>query len=469
MQQVVSDSDVRVLLGDSTPSELPPDVLDLITEVIDCVRDVAMPYTEIEDLEKRRREAADVAEAIIAELTLFAKQTEVGMRATSSGASRPEVRAHGEEAVAALQRLVSGWQRQHEGRRDSARAQMAQRITALRESMLDAVERFLVPRRVNAPVQRFHRFFDGQRYLDTAVVEPLKGIRVMLSLTDPEPEAPRRIRSLIGKVGKIQVGTRLSRIRKIPEAVTASIDDQVILDAERGPGRLRVMVAKKAGIPETTTIEMGRSDDGLLHARVQRAEEQPIDSPPSDLAILETLWTAMDAERERIMACPAQLVELVLDGRRVEDSDAMVSVAERLLDAHRSTISLLALHSPNPAELTIKIERDGKREEAWVRRDDLGQHLIGLPDSLRRRLNVPELTGDDTEDLMEVKTAVHHQILSAQVDDDHSMPIALDPADLEPAGAPRTELVEDLSLSDLVVDDDSEASGCIELTRVNRR
>lgn len=463
-----------MLLGDSTPSELPPDVLDLVTEVVGCVSAVAKPFAEIDELERRRAESTRITEAIVAELANFGRQSEVGVRATAAGASRPEVRAHGEEAVQALVRMVTGWQKQHQARRDATRAQIDQRITMLRQSMHEALERFLLPRREGAPVQRFHRFFDGQRYLDTAVVEPLKGIRVMVSLADSEPEVPRRVRSLVGKGSKVQVSTRLSRIRKIPEPVTTSLDDLLVLDAERGPGRLRLLLAKKVGVLDTVRIEMGRSDDGLLHSRVQRAEDPPIDSPPADLPIFDALWKAMDSERERIMACPAQLVEIALDGRRVEDAAAVLSVAERLMDAHRSTISLLARHSPNPAELTIKVETDGKREEVWIRREELAQHLLGLPEALRRRLSVPELFPAGIEDLLEVKTSVH-QVLNTQIvdDDAHSMPIELEPNELEPApsqGAPRRELVEDLSLSDLVVDDDdSEASGCIELTRVNRR
>lgn len=467
----MTTSDVRVLLGDSTPSELPVDVLDLVTEVVHCVRDVAVPYGEADQLARRGAEAARVTEAIIKELGTFGKQSEVGVRATAAGASRPEVRAHGEEAVEAITRMVATWQRQHDSRREATQAQVSERIAGLRGTMSEALERFLLPRRLGATVQRFHRFFDGQRYLDTGVVEPLGGIRVMLTLADPEPEAPRKLRSLIGKGHKVQVGTRLSRIRRIEEAVTASIDDMLLLDAERGPGRLRLLLSKKSGTPDTLRVEIERSDDGLLHARVKRGEEAAIESPPGDMPVLEALWTAMDAERERVMACPASLVELSLDGKRVEDAAGLLAVAERVMDVHRSTISLLARHSPNPAELTIKVESDGKREEVWIRRDELAQHLLALPEPLRQRLSVPELTGGAVTQLAEASASVT-QVAMSTVDESHSMPIELE---IEPVfdsrGAPRKQLVEDLSLTDLVVDDaDSEASGCtLPITQINRR
>src|SRR5690606_25152526 len=137
-----------------------------------------------------------------------------------------------------------------------------------------------------------------------------------------------------------------------------------------------------------------------------RGEGETIASPLEDRPVLETLWRALDDERGRILASPAQLVEITLDGRRVEDAVAVLAVAERLVDCHRPSVALLAMHSPNPAELTIKIVKgDGKREEAWVRRDELAQHLLGLPEPLRSRLGIRELYATIDEELSDAKTS----------------------------------------------------------------
>jgi hypothetical protein len=182
----VTTRDTTVLLGDSTPSELPANILGILTEVVLCARDVATAFAEIEQLERRRAESTRVTEAIVKELGGFARQTEVGVRATAGTSVRPELRVHGEEVVAAVTRMIQGWQQQYERTREATHAQVGARITALRRAMHEALERFLVPRRVDAPLQRFHRFHDGQRYLDTATVEPLSGVRVTLSLADGE-------------------------------------------------------------------------------------------------------------------------------------------------------------------------------------------------------------------------------------------------------------------------------------------
>jgi hypothetical protein len=464
----VPTPDASVLLGDSTPSELPSNILDVLTEVVLCARDVATAFDEIAQLERKRAESTRVTEAIVKELGGFAKQTEVGMRATASTSTRPELRAHAEEVIAAVGRMVQGWQQQYERTRDATHAQIVGRTNALRRSMHDAIERFLVPRRGDSPLQRFHRFFDGQRYVDTATVEPLPGVRMTLSLADTEPEVPRKLRSLLGKGQRIQVGTRRSRLRRSEEPMHLSLDDQLLLDAERGPGRMRVLLAKKPGTTEVVRVEIRRGDAGLA-GTVVRGEGEAFASPIDDRPVLEALWRALDEERGRVIGCPATLVEVTLDGRRVEDASAMLSVVERLVDCHRPTVTVLARHSPNPAELTIKVVKpDGKREEAWVRREDLAQHLWSLPPSLRSRLSIAELSVDD-EHLAEAKTGAY--VAVGVMEDDESVPIDVEVIAPGPPGSPLVDLTEDISLVDVVVEGSgsAEASGCIDVARVRSR
>lgn len=467
----VTTHDASVLLGDSTPSELPPNILDVLTEVVLCARDVATAYAEIAELERRRAESTRVTEAIVKELGGFARQTEVGLRATASTSTRPEIRSHGEEVIAAVGRMIQGWQQQYERTREATHAQIVSRTTVLRRTMHEALERFLVPRRSEAPLQRFHRFFDGQRYVDTATVEPISGVRVTLSLADAETEVPRKLRSLLGKGVRIQAGTRRSRLRRAEEPVHVPLDDMLVLDAERGPGRMRLLLAKKPGTAEVVRVEIKRGDAGL-GGEVVRGEGEAFVSPLDDRPVLETLWRAIDDERGRVLACPATLLEVALDGRRVEDATSMLAVVERLVDCHRAAVTVLARHSPNPAELTIKVVKaDGKREEAWVRRDELAQHLVGLPSPLRSRLSIAELCVDD-EHLAEAKTGAY--VAVGVVGDDDSVPIDIDlhhgPGSGAP-GAPLADLTQDISLGDVVMEASGTAddSGCIDVARVRSR
>jgi hypothetical protein len=236
---------------------------------------------------------------------------------------------------------------------------------------------------------------------------------------------------------------------------------------------MRILLAKKPGTSEVVRVEIRRGDAGL-GGQVARGEGEAFVSPIDDRPVLEALWKAIDDERTRVLGCPAALMELALDGRRVEDAVAMLAVAERLVDCHRSTGTLLARHSPNPAELTIKVVRaDGKREEAWVRRDELAQHLLGLPTPLRSRLSITELSSVDDDQLAEAKTGAY--VAVGVMEGDESMPIDVEilgpgtPAGTP--GAPIADLTQDISLGDVVVDAGSSAedSGCMDVARVRSR
>jgi hypothetical protein len=223
---------------------------------------------------------------------------------------------------------------------------------------------------------------------------------------------------------------------------------------------VRLQLARKPGAADGLRVEIRRGDAGV-GGEVTRAEGTPFVSPIEDRPVLEALGKAMDDERNRILACPATLREVTLDGRRVEDAGAMLAVVERLVDHHRSTVTVLARHSPNAAELSVKLVRpDGKREEAWVRRDELAQHLVSLPASLRSRLAIAELCLDD-EQLAEAKTGAY--VAVGVLGDDDSTPIDVDVPSGGAPGAPLVDLTHDISLGDVVVDSDAaEDSGCVD-------
>jgi hypothetical protein len=265
------------------------------------------------------------------------------------------------------------------------------------------------------------------------------------------------------------VGGRRSRPRRTEEPVHLGLDDLVLLDVERGPGRMRILLAKKAGTTEIVRVEIKRGDAGL-GGQVVRGEGEAFVSPLDDRPALEALWKAIDDERTRVLACPATMTEVALVGRRVEDAAAMLAVVERLVDCHRSTVTVLARHSPNPSELTIKVVRaDGKREETWVRRDELAQHLLGLPAPLRSRLAIAELCVDDDQ-LAEAKTGAY--VAVGVMEGDESMPIDVEIlGPMSTPGAPLIDLTQDISLGDVMVEVGGTAddSGCIDVARVRSR
>ena len=107
--------------------------------------------------------------------------------------------------------------------------------------MLSAMERFVVLLSRDASERKLERVFEGSRYRDEVTAELVPGVLVRLQLSDDDREQPRRIRTLIGKGHRIQVGTRRSRLRRAEEPNFVSLDDLLALELAVTPERARVV------------------------------------------------------------------------------------------------------------------------------------------------------------------------------------------------------------------------------------
>lgn len=449
----MTSRNAKVLFGDSTPSSFPADILDVVLALVLCVREVGQGIAEITDLLHKNDEVTDDTGAIVAELDAFLRQCEIGLRATAVGSKRPEIAQHGEEAIAAVRRMVDGWRRHYLDELERQTQHAARRTDEIQASMSTAVERFLLPRRFSARDRLVRRTFDGTSYQDRAVVEPMEGIRLELALKDHEPEVPRRIRSLLPKGSRLQIGTKLSRIRRAEEPAWVSLDDLVVVGAEVSPERVRLDLAKRPGIDELVQLELVAAADGMRGAG-RRADGVRASLPITDRPVMEALFAALQAEAERAFVGPATVAKIELEGEEIDGAGGLLELAQRLVDLYRPMIADLANHSPNPQELSIKIETsDGRREEHWVRREDLARHVLALPASVLARLTIPELYPD-----MALTTEASGPEAGAIVQPHagaDSERIDLGALAAAIPAAPVAEVTEDISLHDLLLDQDN--------------
>jgi hypothetical protein len=426
----VADTAVRVLYGDSSESNLDANVLDVIVQLVVCSRQVADSVVESENLELQRSETTEATASILADLDRFVAQAEFGLRATAKDMKRAEMAGHGEEVVSAVKRMVAEWRTHYVSMHEAEKSRIEQRLEQLQRDMIGAMERFVVLLRAQASERLVERIFEGTRYRDEVRAELVPGVRVRLQLTDDELEQPRRLRTLIGKGHRIQVGTRRSRLRRAEEPNIVSLDDMLALEIVVTPDRARIVLSKKTKGEDRLRIELAARGNGADGVAV-RSGGTAVALPPADRPAIDALWHALQAEAVRVVTKPATLAGLLLDDVEVEDAPTMLECLERFVEVYRPVVERIATRSPNRDELTIKIERDGKREEAWIRRDELAQHYHAMPHEQRRRLTIPELDPG-----LEV-----------------SMPVVNTGA-FPSVGAPADDVVEDLSVQDIVVDDD---------------
>lgn len=452
----------KVLLGDSTPSSLAPNVLDVLVQLVVCAREVGTLYAEIENLEQQRADSVDKTASIIADLDKFKQHSEIGLRATASEATRTEVLQHAEEAIGTISSMVDRWRKAYSSAHDREVQRINARLSEIERGMRTSLERLLLPMRMDAAERKLARVFDGQQYTNTIDAEFVPGLRMRLDLQDSGGEAPQRLRSLLGEKGtKIQVGTKRGLLRRAEEPNFVTLDDYLILDAEVNPETLRVVLAKKpGGGADALRLELAAQGSGAA-GRAVLPDGTTETIPDTDRAVLTDLWRALHREVERIVALPGRLTGLSLDETPVDDGTMILGCMERLVDFYRPVVSKIAAHSTSPEELTIKIEREGgRREEAYVKKADLAQHLMALPRDVRERLAIeeilPEGDAESTASFQSVGTiaepdaGAHSGRIVLDIESDDEPPTSQRNAN---EAAPAHEVTEDISLRDIVVDE----------------
>jgi|GEM_PF-1800228 len=381
---------VRVLLGDSSPSQLPANILDTLVEVCLYARHVSVAHEETTAL-WRQLDAAEASFAEISEqLQRFRRVGESSLLEAVDGASRDEMKEHGQQAVDGLGRQVDGWLAQYKTARDKQVGELRRKIEALHQQMLASLDRFALPLRAQPDERVVRRKFEDGRYRDTATLEVVPGLRAELELEDTETEQPRRIKTMLGKGLSLQVGTKRALLRRTEEPAHVSLDDMLVLAAQVSPDAVRIELGKKPAGPVTLRVGLGLTGDAVV-GRGEVPDGGGNALPEEDADTMRKLWDAMQAEAVRIVASPARSLSYALRDEAVESPAGFVNVAERVVEQYRPTIAEVMEHSPNNEELTIKVEVGERREEKWIRRETLADHLGRVPEKFATRLRVPEV------------------------------------------------------------------------------
>ena len=383
----------RVLLGDSAASQLPSNILDTIVEVCLFARDVSIAHEDTNELWRQLEAAEQSCSEISEQLQRFRRVGESGLLDSVKEAPRAEMKEHGREAADALGGMVEGWLTQYKKARDAQVAEFRRSIDGLHQQMVASLDRFALPLRAQSAQRLVRRNLEGGKdggYLDTAKLELLPGLRGELQLEDTQSEQPRKLKSLLGKGSTLQVGTKKSLLRRTEEPAHVNLDDLVISVAQVSPDAMRLELAKKVAGPVTLRLGLGLKE-GRVVGRGELGDGTGNQLPDGDQEVMQRLWDAMQAEVARVISSPARSLGYALRDEAVESPAGFVNVAERVLEHYRPLIRTIMEHSPNSEELTIKVEVGDRREEKWITRTALAEHLARVPETFATRLCVPEV------------------------------------------------------------------------------
>lgn len=186
----------------------------------------------------------------------------------------------------------------------------------------------------------------------------------------------------------LQVGYKKAFLRSSLHPDVHTLDDFYVGDVELGPDSMEVHLRRKPGAPrDAYVIELDVDEHGVSVAKVTKRDDKKGGesfaahvSEGDDVLLIERLAEAFRRECTPLLRQKRRLVFAQLDGHDIFERGLVRQVFERAVARMAPIAAQVAMHSPNPAELSLKVERDGgRREEIYLRKEELVEMVDPLP------------------------------------------------------------------------------------------
>ncbi len=195
------------------------------------------------------------------------------------------------------------------------------------------------------------------------------------------------------KVGEIspglslQVGFKKAFLRSSLHPDIHTLDDFYLGELELGPDTMELHLRRKPDSPrDAFVIDLDVGPDGSPTAKVSRRSDKggesdaPFRSQGEDLTQVVELAAALRRKSESLVGRKTRLLSAQLDERDVFERGLVRQVFERIARRLAPIADQVDAHSPNPEELSLKIQNsEGRREEIYLRKQELIDLVAPLP------------------------------------------------------------------------------------------
>lgn len=225
----------------------------------------------------------------------------------------------------------------------------------------------------------------GASYESRAVFTCPQGIETTFALA-PEREATwthaRKVSEFIQHLS-LCVGAKKSWLRGTVKAENLALDDYIVGQIDLTETSTRVLLRKKPTDRDSLLLHFVSNQE---HTRAfveypgdPNAEALPSALDAQDLGTALPFANAIRAACLKLLRHRGKLLLVTLDGEDAQDHNVLPLV-QRLVTLFAPTVQEITRRSPNPRELSLKKESsDGRREEVYLRKDELIRKLQPLP------------------------------------------------------------------------------------------
>ena len=201
--------------------------------------------------------------------------------------------------------------------------------------------------------------------------------------TLPDWQHPRKVFEFAPGI-QLLVGAKKSWFKKTIEPEMVNLDDYFVSGFELSDDDAEIRLRKKPEAVDSLVFRIKRVESNLI-AEVHHPDDAEAEGQLSstvdanDRVQLERLWQLLRSGVSSVLEHRAHVVSIHLDGEEVFENDKVVPLVERIMKMLAPTVSEIAKRSPNPQELSLKVEKDdGRREEIYLKKEVLLSKLVPL-------------------------------------------------------------------------------------------
>jgi hypothetical protein len=156
------------------------------------------------------------------------------------------------------------------------------------------------------------------------------------------------------------------------------------------PTRAEIHLRKRAessGDSLVLFLERGQNGFGAdIDRPAETGEATRFHAVPEDLPKIEELWNRIHEAVAAALDHKEAVESVTIEGQDVFEEDRVLEFVEIFIASYAPVVAEISRRSSSPRELSLKLEHsDGRREEIYLKKDQLAAHLQALEPELRER------------------------------------------------------------------------------------
>ncbi len=378
---------MRYLYADSEPFPSQYDFLGTFKGFIHCATRALAATASARELEERVAREAMGESGEIEALERFVAQVGQAVEMAATTANGRLVQALARRFRAELTRSAEESKADSHKALQQTRNEVEQQLEEHRDTTRDAISQFLLRDRVDVIDAVFQiNLLDGNYDMSVACELPAS-LDVVYRLAPQRVDTwsqPRKVSDLIGPT-ELQVGMKKKWLKRDLTREIVQIGDHFISGATLGGDVAEVRLRRKGDTSDHILLRMQRTETGLETEiyRPGAEDDVPGGFPASvdDISKLEQLWTSVEAASRDAMPHKVAVLSVQLDGQDLFEEDLTTTFVDRYVALYAPIVREIVKRSPSQHEMSLKLEHeDGRREEIYLRKDELAELIGGLDD-----------------------------------------------------------------------------------------